>query len=160
MAEFKVVIADTKSGKSKQLQLSSENSKALIGKKIKETFKGETIDLPGYELEITGGSDHAGFPMRPDVPGAGRKKILAGKSVGIRKLKNKSDRIRKTVCGNTIHEKTAQINIKILKMGPKNIFEEEKAEEAPAEGDAAASEKKEKKEEPKKEAPAEEEKKE
>jgi len=142
MAELKIVISDVKSGKSKQMQLNDENSKNLNGKKIKEKIKGETIDLPGYELEITGGSDHAGFPMRADIPGAGRKKILAGKSVGVRKLKNKNDRIRKTVCGNTIHVNTAQVNMKIIKMGAKNIFEEEKAEEAPAEGEAPKEEKK------------------
>jgi small subunit ribosomal protein S6e len=124
MAEFKVVISDPKTGKSKQIQLNESNSKPLIGKKLKETIKGETIDMPGYEFTITGGSDFAGFPMRSDVPGQNRKKILSGKSVGIKTLRNKYNRIRKTVCGNTIHAKIAQINIKIVKAGPKPLFEE------------------------------------
>lgn len=129
MAEFKLVISDPKSGKSKQIQLSEENSKNLLGKKIKNTIKGESIDMPGYEFVITGGSDVAGFPMRNDINGTNRIKILSGKSVGIKKLRNKNDRIRKTVAGNTIYTKTAQINLKITKMGTKSLFEEEKAEE-------------------------------
>lgn len=130
MAEFKLVISDPKQGKSKQIQLSEANSKSLAGKQLKEKIKGEIIDMPGYEFQITGGSDNAGFPMRSDIPGSMRKKILSGKSIGVRKLTNKNDRIRKTVCGNTIHLKIAQINLKILKMGPKSIFEEEKPAEA------------------------------
>jgi len=144
MVEFKVVISDPKTGKSKQFQLSEDNSKSLIGNKIKDTFKGEVIDMPGYEFAITGGSDNAGFPMRSDVPSGQRKRVLSGRSVGIKKLPNKEDRIRKTVCGNTIHNKIAQINVKINKKGPKDIFEEpkeESKEEAPA-----AEAKKEKKE--------------
>ena len=133
MVEFKVVLSDPKKGLSKQTQLSADNSKQLIGKKIKDTVKGEIIDMAGYEFQITGGSDTAGFPMRSDVPGSARKKVLAGKSVGVRKLRNKQDRIRKTVCGNTINERTAQINIKIIKMGPKDIFKEAPAEEKPKE---------------------------
>lgn len=128
MVEFKVVFSDPKSGKSKQVQLSEANSKQMIGKKLKDKVKGESIDMPGYEFSITGGSDSAGFPMRSDVPGGIRKKILSGKSVGVRKLKNKYDRIRKTVCGNTIHSKTAQINMKITRMGSQSMFEDSKPE--------------------------------
>ena len=129
MAEFKLTISDAKTGKSKQIKLSEENSKNLLKLKIGDKIKGEIIDLNGYEFVITGGSDYAGFPMRADVPGNMRKKILSGKSVGVRKLKNKNDRIRKTVCGNTIHGKIAQINLKILKMGKEDIFAEEKPAE-------------------------------
>lgn len=126
MVEFKVVISDPKTGKSKQIQLSEDNSKQLNGMKLKDSIKGESIDMPGYEFIITGGSDYAGFPMRSDIPGTLRKKILSGKSIGIKKVTNKNDRIRKTICGNTIHANIAQINLKIQKMGPKSIFEEVK----------------------------------
>ena len=44
---------------------------------------------------------------------------------------------RKMVTGNTIHEKTAQINLKVTKWGKGPI---EAAPEAPAEGEAPAAE--------------------
>ena len=69
MAEFKIVISDPKKGKSLQRELKDDAAKGLVGKKIGDTFKGELIDLPGYEFKITGGSDKAGFPMRWDVIG-------------------------------------------------------------------------------------------
>ena len=77
MAEFKVVIADPKKGKSYQKEVKEDSAKGFLGLKIGDKVKGELLDLAGYEFEITGGSDYAGFPMRADVPGAARKRILA-----------------------------------------------------------------------------------
>ncbi|MBW2969141.1 30S ribosomal protein S6e, partial [Candidatus Woesearchaeota archaeon] len=91
-----------------------------------ETIKGELLGLTGYEFEITGGSDHAGFPMRKDIQGTGRKRILSVQGIGLKK-RRKGQRQRKTVCGNTIHTKTSQINIKITKEG-KTPLEEPKKE--------------------------------
>jgi small subunit ribosomal protein S6e len=54
-----------------------EDLKALNGLKIGQTFKGEIIDYPGYEFQITGGSDNAGFAMRKDINNNARAKILA-----------------------------------------------------------------------------------
>jgi len=163
MVGFKIVIGK-KDGKCHQKELAEEDSKNLIGKKIGDTIKGELIGLTGYEFSITGGTDYAGFPMRKDIAGVGRKRILAVAGVGLKK-KAKGIRKRKTVCGNTIHPKISQINLKVLKEG------KEKLGAAPKEGEAPAEEKKEapkeeakpkeapkeeKKEEPKKEAPKEE----
>jgi len=125
MGEVKIVIGY----KGKSYQKSIENK--LIGKKIGDKISGDIIGLKGYELEITGGSDNAGFPMRSDVPGMGRKRILlAKKGVGLRKLKRKGARIRKTVRGNTIGDNIAQINLKVLKVGKdelEKIFKPEKS---------------------------------
>lgn len=142
MVEFKLVISDSKTGKSKQIVLNDQQSKLMFGKKIGETFKGELLDMTGYEFEITGGSDKSGFPMRKDLPGTLRKKILAVSGVGVKRAR-KGQRQRKTVSGNTIFEKTIQINVKVLKAGKVNIFEEPKAEtETSAEGDVKPEEKK------------------
>ncbi|OVE74513.1 30S ribosomal protein S6e [archaeon D22] len=135
MVELKLVIAEPKSGKCKQVQLNEEQSKALFGKKIGETFKGEVIDMTGYEFEITGGSDFCGFAMRKDLPGTQRKRILAVKGVGIKPGRD-GERKRKNVAGNTIFEKTAQINMKVVKAGKEDLF----AEPAPAEAEAPAAE--------------------
>ena len=115
MVDFKLVFS-TKDGKSVQKEVSGSEAASLVGKPIGEVIKGELIGLAGYELQITGGSDYCGFPMRRDIPGSGRKRILAVKGVGVRK-KAKGIRQRKTVCGNTIHPRISQINLKVLKEG-------------------------------------------
>ncbi|MBD3304321.1 30S ribosomal protein S6e [Candidatus Woesearchaeota archaeon] len=156
MVGFKVVIG-TKDGKCHQKEISEEDSKSLVGRKIGDTIKGELIGLTGYEFAITGGTDHAGFPMRKDIAGTARKRILAVSGVGLKK-KARGIRKRKTVCGNTIHPKISQINLKILKEGSEKLGAAPKEGEAPAEGEAPkkAPKKEEKKEEKPKEAPKEE----
>ena len=72
--------------------------------------------------ELTGGSDKCGFPMRRDVQGTSRKRILAVKGVGI-KHKSRGIKQRKTVCGNTIHADIIQVNLKVLKQG-NNVYKE------------------------------------
>jgi small subunit ribosomal protein S6e len=150
MVDFKVVIS-TKDGKSVQREVKEPESAVFLGKKIGEVIKGEPINLLGYELQITGGSDYCGFPMRKDVPGTGRKRILAVSGVGLRK-KGKGQRQRKTVCGNTIHAKISQINLKVVKEGKEKLGgEPEKKEEKSKE--VKAEEKKPKQEERKEETP-------
>lgn len=129
--EFKVVIGDPKTGKSYQ---KSVPEKSLTGKKIGEKIDGRILGLDNYELEITGGSDDCGFPMRKDIDGILRKKILAVKGIGIKTNDKKGRKIRKTVRGNTISPKTVQINMKVIKQGTKSLDEllgkkEEKSEE-------------------------------
>jgi small subunit ribosomal protein S6e len=115
MVSIKVVIG-TKEGKCLQKEVPEADSNAFLGKKIGDKIMGETMGFTGYEFEITGGSDYAGFPMRDDISGVGRKRILAVQGVGLKKIAN-GLRVRKTVCGNTIHPKIAQINLKVLKAG-------------------------------------------
>ena len=130
MAEFKLTIADPKTGKCVKKTVEGDAAKSFIGLGIGDTVKGETIDLTGYEFLITGGSDYCGFPMRKGISGA-RKRVLIGKGVGFRGAK-KGIRRRKTVCGERINDKVVQINLKITKMGKAKLAEEKK-EEAPAE---------------------------
>ena len=68
MVEFKVVVNDTKKGKSHNVQVSGHHANSLIGKKIGDEVDGIFISLPGYKLLITGGTDKDGFPMRKDFP--------------------------------------------------------------------------------------------
>lgn len=140
MAETKVNIGDGKAKKTYNKTLTEEQLEPLHGKKIGDTIAGELLDLPGYEMTITGGSDSAGFPMRKDVEGSARKRILIVGGVGLRKTKYKGNKIRKAVAGNTIYEKTAQINLKVTKWGKNPI--EPVAQEAPK-GDATEEKKEE-----------------
>lgn len=119
MVEFKIVINDVKTGKSYQKTVPEQG---LTGKKIGDKIDGKIVGLTGYELEIKGGSDTAGFPMIATVDTIGRKKALLSKGPGV-KIKRKGMLTRKTVRGNTISDKTAQINLKITKYGTKTIEE-------------------------------------
>jgi len=92
MVEFKVVINDTKNGKSHQVQVSGHHANSLIGKKIGDEVDGIFISLPGYKLQITGGTDKNGFAMRRDLPGMSRRRLLLSKSSG---FKPKEKGIRK-----------------------------------------------------------------
>ena len=94
----------------------------FVGKKIGDKVHGNTIDLDGYEFEITGGSDIAGFPMRKGIQGTGRKDIMIIRGTGIRKNKDKI-KVKKKVNGEVIHNNIVQVNLKILKEGSKPIPE-------------------------------------
>ncbi len=130
MAEFKFVINDTKTGKSYQ---KAQEDESLVGRKIGDKVSGDFLGLDGYELEIRGGSDFAGFPMRKDIEGPIRKKALLGPGVGAR-IDRAGMKKRKTVSGNTITAKTVQINLTITKPGSQGLDQIfGKTEEAKAE---------------------------
>lgn len=130
--EIKLNMGDPKNGKTAKAVLAAENIKPLLNKKIGDHVKGDDIGYAGYEFEITGGSDYCGFPMRKDVMGTMRKKILIVEGVGLRK-NLPGRKVRKNVAGNTIYANTAQVNLKVLKYGEKPLFEEKKEEEKKAE---------------------------
>lgn len=120
MVEFKVVVNDVKDGKSHQVQISGHHANSLIGKRIGDEVDGIFISLPGYKLTITGGTDKNGFPMRNDLSGATRRKILLSKSKGFHP-KEKGLRHKKSIRGNTINQDLVQINMKVSKHGSKAI---------------------------------------
>ncbi len=128
MAEFKIVISDPKTGKSKQIEVKDNQSKPFLEFKIGDKIKGELIDLQGYEFELRGGSDHCGFPMRKGISFL-RKKILTKGGVGFKNFVV-GLRKRKTVCGERVADNIKQLNLKIIKYGKQSLFEESKAEEA------------------------------
>ena len=118
--EFKFVISDPKSGKSFSRAV---NDDSFIGKKIGDLVSGSSLGLTGYELKITGGSDNAGFPMRQDISGSGRKKMLLKKGDTGINIKEKGVIYRKLVVGNAIGQNTAQVNLMVTKHGSKSIEE-------------------------------------
>jgi small subunit ribosomal protein S6e len=112
MAKFKVIISDS-NGTSKAVELEDARAVPLIGKKIGDIIDGSVVGLPGHKLQITGGSDKDGFPMRSDVHGGVRRSVVLSSGVGFNSDK-KGERRRKTVRGNVITEEIVQINMKIL----------------------------------------------
>lgn len=129
--ELKINIGDPKSGKTFTKTVSEDDAKLFFNKKIGETIKGELLQAPGYEFLFVGGSDYCGFPMRNDVDGTLRKRILLVSGIGLRKNRE-GRRVRKTVAGNTVYLRTAQLNLKVIKQGPTSLAPV--TAEKPAEG--------------------------
>lgn len=117
---FKLNISD-KEGKSWKLEIESE---VLVGKNIGEKIDGKEVkpELEGFEFEITGGSDTAGFPLMSKIEGSGLKRVLLKKGWGMRDSRE-GVRLRKTVRGKQISASVSQINMCIVKEGKKKIFE-------------------------------------
>ena len=117
---MKLVISDQKTGKSYQVEVSKESESRLIGTKIGQTIDAGFTGAPGYKLQVKGGSDKEGFPMRRDIPGPRRGKFLLSSGSGIRP-QEKGERRRKTVRGNTISDETMQINAIVVEYGEKPL---------------------------------------
>ncbi len=122
----------SENGKAWKLEIESET---LSGKSLGDTIKGQEIsaDLAGYELEVSGASDISGFPHKKDVEGPALKRVLFTKGWGMHKKPKREGkkkvqtpkglRLRKTVRGKELSDKTVQINLKVIKAGHKNLAE-------------------------------------
>lgn len=113
---MRIVISDTTNGKSYQTELTKEQEAQIVGKKLGDELDGNVVGAAGYLLELTGGSDGTGFPMRPEVFGAAKKSILMAKGVGFY-TKEKGQRRRRFVRGNTYSAEIVQVNSKVKKAG-------------------------------------------
>ncbi len=118
----KFVINDPTTGKSYQKEVEQSKIENLFGLKMGDEFDGGIIDLPGYKLKITGGSDKDGFPMKKGVEGTGRKRLLLSGGVGYRP-KEKGVKRRKTVRGDVIADDIVQINCVVVKEGKQKLEE-------------------------------------
>jgi len=122
MADFKLVVSDPKTGKAYNLDVAGPKTVKLIGKPIGSEIDGEAAGLTGYTLVITGGSDKDGVPMRKDLPGQVRRKLLVSGGIGYHPV-SEGMRKRKTVRGNEISAELVQINAAVKEYGPKPIEE-------------------------------------
>ena len=120
MAKFKVIVSDPEDGTSKVVELDEVRATPLIGRRIGETIDGAVVDMPAYKLLIRGGSDTDGVPMRPNVHGGGRRKVILSSGAGFNP-KRKGERKRKTVRGDIITDEIIQINTKIVEKPKKTV---------------------------------------
>src|SRR3989338_5562700 len=118
MASFKINIAG-KEGKCYKTEIKDQHAAPLMGLNIGEKVDGSKLGLEGYELQVTGGMDYCGFPMRSGILGQ-RKKNNIYKSTGF-KGALKGIKRRKTVCGHKVNDKISAINLKVLKEGSKKL---------------------------------------
>ena len=109
MANFKLTVSDTK-GKSVTKELKDSDANPLLGLEIGKETDAVIVGLKG-KLKITGGSDKSGVPMRSDIHGAARKRVLLSKGVGLQDVEI-GQRVRKLMRANTISEEIYQVNCK------------------------------------------------
>jgi small subunit ribosomal protein S6e len=135
MAKFKIIVSDPQTGASKVVELEEARASPFIGRKLGETLDGAVVDLPAHKVQLMGGSDKDGVPMRSDVHGGVRRAVVISGGAGF-SPKRKGERKRKTVRGSTITDEIVQINMKIVERpagaAPIPLPVKAKAEQAPA----------------------------
>ncbi|MBP3385481.1 MAG: 30S ribosomal protein S6e [Candidatus Methanomethylophilaceae archaeon] len=122
MVDFKAIVNDVKTGKSYNIAVSGHHANSLIGKNIGEVVDGVFLGLPEYKVKITGGSDGNGTPMRSDLPGNKRVKLLLSDSKGFHE-KYPGQRKRTAIRGSAISAEIVQVNMAVVEYGPKSIEE-------------------------------------
>ncbi|HVP24708.1 MAG TPA: 30S ribosomal protein S6e [Methanomicrobiales archaeon] len=138
MVDFKLVLSDTKDGRAYNVSVSGGSANAFIGKRIGDEVDGGPVGLGGYKMKITGGSDRNGNPMRRDLPGMARRRLLLSGGVGFHP-RLEGERRRKMTRGNEITPDLVQINALVTGYGEKPLGEYfKKGEEKPAEKETPA----------------------
>lgn len=122
MAEFTVAVADPDDGMTYQVDVSDQDANRFIGRELGEEVEGSAVGLDGYTLELTGGSDNAGRPMRDDVRGPNLKSVLLEGGTGYSPSKD-GERKRVTVRGREVSDDTRQINARINERGSQSVDE-------------------------------------
>jgi small subunit ribosomal protein S6e len=124
-----LIISDPETGTSQKVELEDARMAPIMGRRIGEIIDGTVADLAGYKIQLTGGTDKDGIPMRPDVHGGVKARIVLSGGVGY-KPKNKGERKRVVVRGNTVSADTTFLNFKIVEK-PKGRKKKAKKEPEP-----------------------------
>jgi len=113
------------SHKGRTFKVETDNE-SFIRMKIGDKINGDMIsaDFDGYELQISGTADIAGFPGIKGQVGPQLRKILLTKNeTGMRNSRHDGLRLKKSVRGEEISDKTSQINMIVAKEGKKKFDE-------------------------------------
>ena len=130
-----LIVSDPATGTSQRVEIEDAQLRPLVGTRIGQVIDGSLAGMQGYKLKFTGGTDKDGVPMRPDVHGSARARIVLSGGVG-HKPTDKGMNKRKVVRGNTISAETSFLNFSVVeapkaKKAPKP--EPEAEPEAPVE---------------------------
>lgn len=118
MATFQLVVADPDSGTTYQREIDGQDANRFLGRSL-----GEEVEYEGLTLELTGGSDETGRPMREDVPGTALRELLLAGGVGYEPTRE-GERKRVTVRGAEIADDVAQINASVVEGDAEAAFTE------------------------------------
>lgn len=112
LTQFKVIVSD-KNGKSISKELMDKEAQPLVGLRVGETVDASIVGISSGKIQLRGGSDKSGTPIRKDVHGGVKKYVLLSKGAGM-KDSREGIRKRKLVRGNMITEEIYQINSLLL----------------------------------------------
>ena len=129
-----ILIVSDPNGTSQRVEIEDAQLRPLVGTRIGMTIDGSFAGMQGYKLKLTGGTDKDGIPMRPDVHGSAKARIVLSGGVGY-KPTDKGMKKRKVVRGNTISQETTFLNFAVVEAPKKKKAEPEPEvePEAPAE---------------------------
>ena len=113
MADFKVVVSDPETGRTVQVEVDGQDANRFLGRELGDEVDGGAVGLDGATLELTGGSDNAGRPLRADVAGPALKELLLEGGVGFEPARD-GERKRVTVRGREVSDDVAQINATVV----------------------------------------------
>ncbi|MFB6173647.1 MAG: 30S ribosomal protein S6e [Halobacteriales archaeon] len=117
MPTFQVVVGDPETGDTYQIDVEEGAGNRFVGRELGDEIDGAAVGLDGYTIELTGGSDAAGRPMREDVPGATlRDVLLEGRTTGF-DPDREGERKRVSVRGREVSDEIVQLNARIAEPG-------------------------------------------
>ncbi|MDY6778011.1 MAG: 30S ribosomal protein S6e [Candidatus Nanohaloarchaea archaeon] len=114
------LVVGKQDGTTTSFEINEDQEQALMGLEIGDEFEGSVVGLTGYTLKITGGSDEDGFPMKRQLQGTGRKRVLLKEGAGAQGLED-GERIRRSVRGNTVADDIVQLNCSVVEEGDESI---------------------------------------
>lgn len=121
MATFQVVVGDPETGEAHGVEVDEQDANRFIGREIGDEVDGAALGLSGYTLEITGGSDAAGRPMRDDVAGPDLSEVLLDERTTGYRPERDGERRRVAIRGREIGDETVQINAAVVGRGDEAI---------------------------------------
>jgi small subunit ribosomal protein S6e len=128
-----LIVSDPAAGTSQRVEIEAARMGPLVGTRIGQTVDGALAGMQGFKIKLTGGTDKDGIPMRPDVHGSAKARIILSGGVGYAP-KSKGEQRRKVVRGNTVSQETTFLNFVVVEAPKGRRKKEAKAEaEAPAE---------------------------
>ena len=108
-----ILIVSDPNGTSQRVEIEDAQLRPLVGTRIGQVIDGSLAGMQGYKLKFTGGTDKDGVPMRPDVHGSARARIVLSGGVGY-KPTDKGMQKRKVVRGNTVSAETSFLNFSVV----------------------------------------------
>jgi small subunit ribosomal protein S6e len=131
-----LIVSNPTDGTSQRVEFDDQQLRALYGTRIGQVVEGAVAGMQGYKIKLTGGTDKDGIPMRPDVHGSAKARVILSGGVGYNP-KNSGEKKRKVVRGNTVSPETTFLNFTIVE-APKG---RKKTKKEPAETEAPPEEK-------------------
>ena len=125
-----LIVSNPADGTSQRVEIDDQQLRALYGTRIGQVVEGAVANMQGYKIKFTRGTDKDGIPMRPDVHGSAKARVVLSGGVGY-KPKDKGEKKRKVVRGNTVNTEIAFLNFTVVE-APKGR-KKAKKEPAPAE---------------------------